>query len=308
MNTLQPLLPPCPGHRPNAAMFLSGSGSNAEHILEQYRCGEKAGITPPFTIAALVTDAPRTSRARELAQRFNLPLIAEDIRDFYHRNGEKRVSIATERGQQLRQEWTQRLREQLTPLSISFGIFAGFVPLTNLTRDFPCLNVHPGDLTYRKDGRRYLTGLHEIPVERAITEGLTFLRSSVILAGAYSGCGDDMDNGPLLGISPEVPVEIGEPERERLRQIAAARPRLRPVGGFGDELQSLARQYQETLKEHGDWVVFPPVIRDFADNRFFIEPVGSRLHFRLGDGQFIPIETVEYSADGSRELRLPESN
>ena len=58
---------------------------------------------------------------------------------------------------------------------VSLGILAGFVPLTNLTSDFPCLNVHPADLTVTApDGRRLLAGR---PASRQvhIALGLTFV-------------------------------------------------------------------------------------------------------------------------------------
>ena len=46
-------------------------------------------------------------------------------------------------------------------------------------------------------------------IERAILEGLDELRSSVIVALPYTGSGGDMDNGPILGLSPAVPVTLG---------------------------------------------------------------------------------------------------
>ena len=302
MPNIIPLLPPVPaGEKPRVAIFLSGSGSNAEKILERH-ASEKGGA--PFDIVALVTDAPKTSRANELGERFGIPVVAEDIRDFYHARGETRVSIATPAGQAVRKEWTDALRAKLAPLKVTFALFAGFVPLTNLTQDYPCLNVHPGDLTYLKDGQRHLVGLHEIPVERAILDGLDYLRSSVILAGSYSGRGDDMDNGAILGISAPMEMEVPEEELKRFQAIAAGRPARRPVGGFRDELETFASDQQSRLKEAGDWVVFPPVVWDFAADRFYIDSENGALFFRSSGKTMLPIQTVEYSSDGSRELLL----
>ena len=215
---------------------------------------------------------------------------------------ETRVSIATARGLEVREEWTNVLRSKLAPHGIAFGIFAGFVPLTNLTDDFPCLNVHPGDLTYRVDGERHLVGLHEIPIERAILAGLDYLRSSVILATRVASGGKGMDAGPLLGISAPMPMEVSPEQLESFRKLAAARPAKRPVGGYHDALEEFASAQQERLKVAGDWVVFYPVIRDFAADRFYYDEESGQLHFRGGAGRFFPIETVQYSADGSREL------
>lgn len=298
---LTPLLPPVALESlPKAAMFLSGSGSNAEEILRRLSAEAK----PAFQVACLVTDAPATSRANELGALYHLPVVAEDIREFYHARGETRVSIATPKGQEIREEWTNVLRDKLAPYGVAFGIFAGFVPLTNLTADLPCLNVHPGDLTYRKDGERYLVGLHEIPVERAILEGLDWLRSSVILATPVTGKGDDMDGGPLLGISCPMGMSISEDQLAKFQEIASRRPERRPAGGFKDELEAFASARQGDLKEAGDWVVFYPVLKDFADDRYYVDKEKGKLFFRQGNGNFLPIQTVQYGKDGSRELLL----
>ncbi len=301
-SSMHPLLPrTSAGRIPRAAIFLSGTGSNAEELLFRLEADRASGRGVSFEVSCLVTDAPATSRAAEIAGKYGLPLVAEDIREFYHARGQSRISIATPEGQRIREEWTDALRRSLEPYGVSFGIFAGFVPLTNLTAELPCLNVHPGDLTYLKDGRRYLVGLHQIPVERAILDGLDYLRSSVILATPVTGSGEDMDGGPLLGISPPMQIECTGEELDGFRIIAAGRPARRPVGGFGDALEEYAVSCQNRLKAEGDLVVFYPVVRDFADDRFYADDSG-KLFFRQASGKFLPILTVQYSRDGSREL------
>ena len=299
---MHPLLPrTSAGRIPRAAIFLSGTGSNAEELLFRLEADRASGRGVSFEVSCLVTDAPATSRAAEIAGKYGLPLVAEDIREFYHARGQSRISIATPEGQRIREEWTDALRRSLEPYGVSFGIFAGFVPLTNLTAELPCLNVHPGDLTYLKDGRRYLVGLHQIPVERAILDGLDYLRSSVILATPVTGSGEDMDGGPLLGISPPMQIECTGEELDGFMKIAAGRPARRPVGGFRDALEEYAVSCQNRLKADGDLVVFYPVVRDFADDRFYADDSG-KLFFRQASGKFLPILTVQYSRDGSREL------
>lgn len=300
MSAVKPMLEVPPGATPRAALFLSGSGSNAEQILQRLRA--EAGQAP-FEACALVTDAPETSRARELGRVYGLRVIENDIRAFYRGRGQTRVSIATAAGQQLREEWTDLLRTQLTECGVDFAVFAGFVPLTNLAGDLPCLNVHPGDLTYLKSGRRYLVGLHTVPIERAILEGLDYLRSSVILALPYSGQGDDMDNGPLLGVSAPVPIELQGTELAELEACVAARPDKRPKGGFQDRLEQLAELNQENLKKDGDWVVFPHVVFDFARGRFGLDGEG-RLCYRI-QKTWHPIQTVVYGR-GEKEILFEE--
>ncbi len=296
MNDVTPLLPKTSNPKARLGIFLSGSGSNAERILEMARA---AGAKAPFEVAVLVTDAPESSRARELGQTYGLPVLENDIRQFYRQRGQTRVSIASEAGQQVREDWTNDLRAQLAPYRLDFGVLAGFVPLTNLVGDFPCLNVHPGDLTYLKGGHRYLVGLHTVPIERAILEGLDYLRSSVILAEPYSGQGEDMDSGPLLGISPEVPIDFQETGPDSLAACLAARPPKRPKGGYADRLEQLAALNQDLLKEQGDWVVFPRVVADFANNRYGLD-AGGKLCYRFGC-KWLPIETVIYG-NGDKEV------
>ncbi|NOY81467.1 MAG: hypothetical protein GXP31_10740 [Kiritimatiellaeota bacterium] len=304
MSPIKPFLSTSVGRRPRSAIFLSGTGTNAEQLLRRRR---RAGPDAPFDVAVLVTDAPATSRARELGRKFELPVIEHDIRNFYRRRGETRVTIATEAGRRIREEWTDELRKRLVPFEVDFGILAGFVPLTNITADFPCLNVHPGDLTYIKNGRRWLVGLHTTPIERALLENLPYLRSSVIVALPYSGSGEDMDSGPILGLSPEVPVQRGDSTLEELRRCAEQRPTKRPKGGFGDRLEFLAREHLDRLKEHGDWVVLPEVAFDFGRGRFARDEAGG-LYYRVGN-DWKPVSTVLYRGDGRKELlfRRPTS-
>ena len=168
---------------PSAAIFLSGTGTNVEKILSPFR---NRGRIRHWLPKVLVTDRPRTSRAGIIAQQYGLPLIEHGIAAFYREHGLDKVTVATEEGRRVRQLWTDALIEKLQPHQVDFGILSGFITLTNIAAVLPCLNVHPGDLTYLKDGRRHLTGLHTVPVELAILEGLPWLRSSVILVRAFS--------------------------------------------------------------------------------------------------------------------------
>lgn len=279
----------------SAAIFLSGSGSNAEKILAARAA---AGKNAPFTVNVLVTDRPESSRAEEIGQAYDIPVVALDIRAFYRERGQTRVSIATAEGRAVREAWTDELRGALQDYAVDFGILAGFVPLTNITGDFPCLNVHPGDLTYEKEGRRYLVGLHTVPVERAIIEQLPAMRSSVILAVPYTGCGDDMDSGPILGVSAPVKIDLCGESWESLEAVMAERPPKRPAGGFKDRLEEVAKVNLERLKTGGDWEVFPKVVFDFARGLFGRE--GDDLFFRMGN-KWMPIETIVYRSDG-REI------
>ena len=275
--------------KPCAAIFMSGSGSNAEKLLESLR----SGSCTSWTAAVLVTDNPSKSRTAELAAEYKLPLVELDLRSFYRERGETRMSLATERGREIREEWTNELRTSLASFNIDFGILAGFVPLTNITNDFPCLNVHPGDLTVEKNHQRILVGLHTIPVEIAMLEELQSLRSSVIIAQTYTGKGGEMDSGPILGLSEAVKIDFQGKTFAELQSLSVKRPEKRPVGGFKDELEEIADHNQTLLKEQGDWLVFPPAVDDFAAGNFGLDE-SDQLHYTI-DGEWKAIKTVVYS-------------
>jgi folate-dependent phosphoribosylglycinamide formyltransferase PurN len=272
-----------------AAIFMSGSGTNAEKLLESLKDGVKT-----WEPVVIVTDFPEKSRAAEIGNAFGVPVLAFSIREFYRRHGESTISLRTEQGRCIREMWTEALREKLSDYAVDFGILAGFVPLSNITGDFPCLNVHPGDLTVEDEGKRLLVGLHTLPIERAILLGLDHMRSSVIIAQPYTGKGGEMDSGPILGVSPEVKIDFKGADLEQLKKINESRPGRKPAGGYGDLLEDIAAYNQELLKEQGDWVVLPKVVSDFAAGNFGVAQ--EQLYFRKGN-QWLPVLTVEYSAD-----------
>lgn len=270
---------------PGAVIFLSGAGTNAEKLLKSPACGSA------WTCRAIVTDRP-TGAGAELAKRYGLPLIDTDIRRFYAEHGLASISIASREGFAVRELWTDRLRELLKPYRPDFGILAGFIPLTNIVADFPCLNVHPGDLTVEKDGRRRFVGLHEIPVREAILAGMRTLRSSVLIATPFTPGAQEMDSGYLPGISAPVPVEL--PENRTLAEIAA------------DEelLKETALRNLENLKRRGDWIVFPKTVEDFASGRFAHDCNGSLWY--LNRGNWEKIRAVEYGAEKNRLLKISD--
>ena len=188
---------------PHGAIFMSGNGSNAEKVLDFHK-----KTLAKWLPVAIITDDSERSRASEIATQYNLPLIELSIRKFYRQYGEDKVSLASENGRRIRELWTAALREKIAPFNVDFGILAGFMPLSNITGDFPCLNVHPGDLTVERDGRRLFVGLHAVPTELAIINNFKTIRSSVIIAQPYTGQGGEMDSGPILGISPELELDL----------------------------------------------------------------------------------------------------
>lgn len=270
---------------PSAAIFLSGSGTNAERLLRELENG--LGSWRP---AALVSDRPG-SRAKELSSLFRIPLIELDIFEFYRARGLETISLASEEGMRVRDEWTAELKRLLAPFHPDFGILAGFVPLTNITASLPCLNVHPGDLTVEENGIRVLAGLHRLPVENALLRGRSVLRSSVILAQPFAGAASDMDSGPILGVSAPVPADFQGFSLEELQAAKRARAGKKFAEYKGDALMKTAEFNLQRLKERGDWIVFPRAVADYAANRFAMDSDGRLLYCGT------PVKTVEYSSD-----------
>lgn len=253
----------------NAAIFLSGSGTNAVALLKDIQNDPAA----PWRPSVLVTDKPETSRAREIAKEFDLPLVEHDIAAFYKAEGLETVTIRTEEGMRIREKWTDTLREKLKGYPIDFGIHAGFVTLCNITNDYPCLNVHPADLTVTENGVRILAGLHIAPVENAILHGFTAIRSSVIIAERIEAGGAGMDEGPVLGVSDYMPVDFQGHTLDELKAVKAARAGKKPAEYKNDILRKIAELNVDRLKECGDWKLFPRVVRDFANGLFTFGPM-----------------------------------
>ena len=281
---------------PHAVIFMSGSGSNAEKLLESIdNKGDKS-----WDVSMIFTDAPLKSRAAKIAEDYKIPYFELDILEFYRKRGESKVSLSSEKGREIRGEWTAEVRKIIKPFNVDFGILAGFVPLTNITSDFPCLNIHPGDLTVEEDGRRIFVGLHTVPIERAIIRNCRTLRSSVIIAQTYTGRGGEMDSGPILGISSPVEIDLEGNKFEDIIMIYESRPPNRPPGGYRDLLEEIARKNQENLKINGDWMVFPPAVKDFASGKFGHDE--NNFLYYLVDGSWKKIKTVEYASCSANPL------
>jgi len=280
-----------PAKMPSGAIFLSGEGTNAEKILDQFR---DPGIQRHWIPKVLVTDRPKTSSAKAIAEKYGLPLIEHGIAAFYRKHGLSSISLATGEGRRIRQLWSDELLKKLKVFQIDFAVLAGFVSLTNIAAEIPCLNVHPGDLTFLKNGHRYLVGLHTVPVELAILEGLDSLRSSVIMVRPFSDSPDEVDSGHLLGISEPVKLDLQGHSPEELREIFRSRLHPHIHGANRDLLFDLATDNQTRLKNAGDHFIYPEVIDDFARGWFSESDSGALLY----RGQ--PVETVEYRRDGSR--------
>lgn len=297
MDEIRPFFSVGAGHeRAWIAIFMSGSGSNAEVLLQK-----AADKTAAFEVKLLFTDAPESSRTLELGEKFQIPVLSLDIRKFYADHGECDIRLNSDYRRQLRDEWSECVRQMIEPYKCDFVVFAGFLPLTNLAEKIVCLNVHPGDLTVEDaDGSRRYAGLHCEPVERCILDGCDKMRSSVILVQKYSGNGKkDVDGGPVLGVSAPVAIDRHGMSVDSLRCIQSART----TAPYRDDLRKLALENIETLKYSGDHVVFPQTVDAFAAGKYGRND-HNQLCFKDDDGKWQIVKTVEYSANGDPVIQL----
>jgi len=251
----------------NVAAFMSGTGSNVRRLLEMEQELTESETGSPFHVSVIVTDNPDPTEcnARQIAAEYGeLPVVELDIRKFYADRGCKRVSLKTDAGFEIREEWTSELWRLLQPFEPNIGALGGFEPLTNIVGKIPCINVHPGDLSVLVEGRPYLVGLHTIPIKRAIRSGRKELRTSTILATPY-GREIEMDEGPVLMISEPLPIEL--PSNVTAEELGGQ--------DRADELERIAKEHQNRLKEAGDWVVFPLTVKLVAEGRFGLGEEGT---------------------------------
>lgn len=269
-------------------IFLSGTGSNAEALLEYAEKPECA-----FEVSALFTDRPNRCRALEIGRKFNKTVLQHDIFNFYHAHGESGIGLINERRNQLRDLWTAEVEDIIDNANYrpDFLFLAGFEPLSNITKNFTALNVHPGDLTIERNGKRYLNGLALRPIELAILDGFSHLKSSVIIAQPYTGKDEDVDSGPILGISKPMPIDLMGYSIEELQTVNDARPAKRPKG-YTDILHEVANHNQDLLKKCGDHVIFPQAANDYAKGLFDIRDGKT---FYCGQ----QVKTVEYSTESA---------
>jgi folate-dependent phosphoribosylglycinamide formyltransferase PurN len=122
------------------------------------------------------------------------------------------------------------------------------------------VNVHPADLSIEEGGKRKFTGDHA--VRDAIAFGEKTIAASTHLVE------EAVDEGPLLMISPLLPVELKEEWNLSDSQ----------------DLKEAEDFNQERLKEHGDWIIFPRTIEFLARGRYGRDEAG-RIYF---DGEPIP--------------------
>jgi folate-dependent phosphoribosylglycinamide formyltransferase PurN len=239
------------GRAMRTAAFISGSGTNAIHLIKKERELEKEPGGSPFNVSFIFSDrSDGTSAGERVALDRGIPYISYDIRRFHELKGLKRTTVTPE-GMAARREFDSVASRLIKAFDIDIIVLAGYMSYLTLNR---CVNVHPGDLSMlTPDGKRRYVGDHA--VADAIASGESFLRSSTIWTD------EGVDTGPLLMVSDPLPVELPSPLPELLEDKL----------GF----QKLIDEHQKKLKEIGDWSILPLTIEMIARGRFSLDEHGS---------------------------------
>lgn len=283
--TLQKLYDPTKGPM-RLAIFMSGSGSNAVKILERAVAQRERGEVS-FNPVLVFSDNPK-SNALKIANTFGVSYSLNSIRDFYEGRSAPLNDMTT------RTRYDQEQQGLLEDLKIDAIALAGYdwVLSPELCEDYLISNVHPGNLRTRgTDGRRRYIGLGWIPSAKAILNREENVYTSVHLV--TSG----LDEGPLLAVSAPQPVPKEALSLEKKVLLGGAMS-LKEVTAFikshpelGEEeivkifpIYRYARDCQERLKVHGDWIEFPEAIENISLGRYQTDEQG-KLYF---EGNPIP--------------------
>lgn len=186
-------------------------------------------------------NAPGLSRFRS----FGIPVEVVDIREFYAGRpiGDMRV----------RGEYEKKLLSVMEERGWEPDVVAcsGYMYILTpvFLKRFPhrVLNVHPADLSIEEGGRRKYTGLHAVRDQLEAGEKVTRSTVHVMI--------EEADQGPILVISPPLPVEGRTPEEQQeLMKVRCDGPayrealRLLSEGRFA--LDERGRVY---VRRDGEW-------------------------------------------------------
>ncbi|MDR1482028.1 MAG: hypothetical protein LBI74_05320 [Synergistaceae bacterium] len=189
------------------AGLASGSGNTLWKTLELQRGLKSASGGSPFEIVAVFADSAG-SKCVTTAETLGIPSESADIRAFYADRGAE----LKDRG--VRGEYDRLILERLAKYRPDMILLAGYVwAVTDvITESILTAGVHPADLSIMKDGRRAYAGARGI--DSTLAGGESEIRASSYLATPV------IDGGPILMISPAVPVDSGDnlDGRERSRR------------------------------------------------------------------------------------------
>lgn len=272
------------------AIFMSGTGSNAKRIIEKYLMQRDLGRNN-FEPALIFTDNPG-SKACKIAnidyrnECLKIPFAINSIREFYEKHGSDNL-----RDMKIREEYDKAQLKILNDNGIDAVALAGYdwVVTSVICDSKLTANVHPGDLrkTFPDSRKRMYIGLAWVPSAKAILNNEDKVYTSVHLVTSQ------LDGGPLLAISQPQNIQkevlsledrtillgkaLGmENPLSYISRFIKENPELtdEEISGYFP-IYRFAKDCQERLKVHGDWVVFPKVIEDISSGRYAKDESGN---------------------------------
>lgn len=273
-----------PGLPMRTAISIDGSGSNGRKIIEHYIAQRDAG-KPSYEPVMLLT-GKLSSNAVKISTEYSskgvtLPVFAHSIVDFFKARG--RDSIKEDKDMPIRSAYDTVAVKLLSAHGVDCVALAGdeYVKSPVFSNTILTVNVHPGYLPARytsgkNKGKPKYTGLGWIPSAKAILAGEKEVRTSVHVVTS------ELDCGPVLSVSAPQPV----PEISLLEKIAlmGGKKSLNEIIDCTKTMPDLAgkiplvanaKDCQERLKVHGDWVIFPRTLQYIAEGRFAKDEKGN---------------------------------
>lgn len=163
--------------RPNVAVLMSGTGSNALQIVKNEE------LRDLYNITTIVTDNS-DSNAATIAQKFSLDLVEKHAGHFSSGN----------------QRWSyfNGLSYSLHSKGIKAAFYAGFMKIVSpsFIEEFPGVNVHPADL--RILGTNGIAKYRGMKAMSQMRQELGLVRSSVHIVD------DPVDTGKVISVSEPI--------------------------------------------------------------------------------------------------------
>ncbi|MFA5869261.1 MAG: formyltransferase family protein [Candidatus Bathyarchaeia archaeon] len=249
-----PIYKPVPNRLMRVACFMSGSGTNAEKIIERsQRHGSSYRVELIFTDVkddALDREGKKACRALDIAREHGIAYECVDIMDFYRSRGH-----SSKKDLNLRPHFDRQVVAAIEKHRVDLIALAGYMSITTRPLldgyDGRIINVHPADLTVMEGGERKYVGIHT--VRDAILSGERVIRATTHVVR------ERVDNGEILVLSKPVAVRL--PPGATLERL----------GGDKELLRAVVEEHQDRLKREGDWVVYPLTVQMVGGGRFALE-------------------------------------
>jgi folate-dependent phosphoribosylglycinamide formyltransferase PurN len=190
--TLFPIYTPRPNRKMRVVVLFSGGASAVPFMLSSEN----------YEVVGAVSSSSQAPGIKKL-EGFGIPVEVLDIHEFY---GAKPITDMDRR-----REYDFELVRAISKWQPDVIACSGYmyVLTSSFLEAFPnrILNVHPADLRIMEGGRRKYAGLHA--VEKQLACGEKFTRSTIHLMT------EDVDHGPILCVSPPLPVENRTPKEQQ---------------------------------------------------------------------------------------------